>query len=54
MSNYYKYFIDYDEEAQGYAVYAYDPFYHQFMYKGIFDNEDEAIIFAENTKIKKE
>ena len=53
MSNSYKYFIEYDEEANGYAVYAYDPFYHQFMYKGIFDNEDEAKEFAEQVKIKK-
>ncbi len=54
MSNSYKYYIEYDEEANGYEVYVYDPFYHQFMYKGIFDNEDEAKDFAEQVKIKKE
>ena len=53
MKDYYNYFIEYDEEANGYAVYAYDPFYHQFMYKGIFDNEDEAKEFAEQVKIKR-
>lgn len=54
MSDVYKYYINYDEEADGYDVYAYDPAYSQFMFKGIFDNSDEAKEFAKQLNLKKE
>ena len=50
----YKSYIEYDDEADGYAVYAYDPAYHQFMFKGIFDNEEEAKEFVLKINVKKE
>ena len=54
MTDYYKSYVEYNEEADGYDVYAYDPFFHQFMFKDIFDNEEEAKEFASQIRIKKE